>query len=48
MKKKTPNSSPFAVLDRFFVTSSIREKHKGFRILKVQKTLSLSLLSKND
>jgi hypothetical protein len=28
--KKTPNSSPFAVLGRFFITSSIREKHKGF------------------
>jgi hypothetical protein len=43
-----PNSSLFAVLDRFFVTSSVREKHKGFRMSKVRKTPSLSLLSKNN
>jgi hypothetical protein len=35
--KKTPNSSPFAVLDHFFVTSSVRKKHKGFRMSKVRK-----------
>jgi hypothetical protein len=46
VEDKTPNSSPFAVLDHFFVTSSIREKHRGFRMPKVQKTPSLSLLSK--
>jgi hypothetical protein len=30
VEKKTPNSSPFVVIDRFFITSSIREKHEGF------------------
>jgi hypothetical protein len=35
--RKAPNSSPFAVLDCFFVTSSIREKYKGFGMPKVQK-----------
>jgi hypothetical protein len=44
VEKKTPDSSPFAVLDRFSVTSSIYEKHRGFRIPKVRKTPSLSLL----
>jgi hypothetical protein len=48
VEKKTRNSSPFVVLDRFFVTSSIREKHKGFGMPKVRKTPSLSLLSKNN
>jgi hypothetical protein len=38
----------FAVPDCFFITSSIREKHKGFRMPKVRKTPSLSLLSKNE
>jgi hypothetical protein len=36
-EKKTHKSIPFTVLDRFFVTSSIREKHKGFGTPKVQK-----------
>jgi hypothetical protein len=25
-----PNISPFTVLDHFFITSSIHEKHEGF------------------
>jgi hypothetical protein len=38
--KHGPNSSPFAVLDRFFVTSLIREKSLlGFRKEKVRKHL---------
>jgi hypothetical protein len=48
VEKKAPNSSPFAVLDHFFVTSSIREKHEGFKIPKVRKTPSLSSLPRND
>jgi hypothetical protein len=47
-EKKTPNSSPFTVLDHFFITSSIHEKYKGFGMPKVQKTPSLSLLLKNE
>jgi hypothetical protein len=47
-KKKTPNSSPFVVPDHFFIMSSVRKKHEGFRMPKVRKTPSLSLLSKND
>jgi hypothetical protein len=46
--EEDPNSSPFTVLDCFFVTSSIHEKHEGFGMLKVRKTPSLSLLSKKD
>jgi hypothetical protein len=34
------------VLDRFFMTSSIRKKYEGFGMPKVQKTPSLSLLLK--
>jgi hypothetical protein len=48
MEKKIPNSSPFAMLDGFFITSSIREKCEGFGMSKVQKTPSLSLLLKNE
>jgi hypothetical protein len=47
-REEDPNSSPFAVLDRFFVTSSVHEKYEGFEMPKVRKTPSLSLLSKND
>jgi hypothetical protein len=47
-EKKTPNSSPFVVLDRFFITSSIRKKYEGFWMPKVQKTPFLSLLLKNE
>jgi hypothetical protein len=39
VEKKTPNSSPFAVLDRFFVASSVRKKYEGFRMPKVRKHL---------
>jgi hypothetical protein len=46
--EEDPNSSPFAVLDRFFITSSIREKYESFRMPKVRKTPSLSLLLKNE
>jgi hypothetical protein len=34
-KRKAPNSSPFMVLDRFFITSSIRKKYEGFWMPKV-------------
>jgi hypothetical protein len=47
-EKKAPNISPFVVLDRFFVTSSIREKLEGFGMPKVRKTPSLISLPKND
>jgi hypothetical protein len=33
--EEDPNSSPFAVLGRFFITSSIHEKHEGFWMPKV-------------
>jgi hypothetical protein len=36
------------MLDRFSITSLIREKHEGFGMPKVRKTPSLSLLPKND
>jgi hypothetical protein len=32
--EEDPNSSPFTVPDRFFVTSSVHKKHKGFRMPK--------------
>jgi hypothetical protein len=41
-------SRTFAVLDCFFITSSIHEKHEGFRMPKIRKTSFLNLLSKND
>ena len=47
--KHRPNSSPFRGARSFFVTSLIREKSLlGFRKPKVQKTPSLSSLSRND
>ena len=46
--EKTPNNSPFAVLDRFFITSLIHEKYKGFKMPKVRKTPSLSLSLKTN
>jgi hypothetical protein len=46
--EEDPNSSPFAVLDHFFITSSIREQYEGFEMPKVQKTPSLSLLLKTN
>jgi hypothetical protein len=48
VEKKNPNSSPFVVLDRFFITSLIREKYEGFGMPKVRKTPSLSLLLKTN
>jgi hypothetical protein len=47
-EKKAPNSSPFAVLDRFFIMSSIHENYEGFWMPKVRKTPSLSLLLKTN
>jgi hypothetical protein len=47
--KHSPNSSPFRGARSFFVTSLIREKSLlSFRKPKVQKTPSLSSLSRND
>jgi hypothetical protein len=47
--KQSPNSSPFRGARSFFVTSLIREKSLlSFRKPKVQKTPSLSSLSRND
>jgi hypothetical protein len=47
--KHRPNSSPFRGARSFFVTSLIREKSLlGFGEPKVQKTPSLSSLSRND
>jgi hypothetical protein len=48
--KHSPNSSPFRGARSFFVTSLIREKKSllSFRKPKVQKTPSLSSLSRND
>jgi hypothetical protein len=38
-EKKTPNSSPFAVLERFFVTSSVRENTKDLECRRFEKHL---------
>jgi hypothetical protein len=46
-RRKPPTVAPSCARS-FFVTSSIREKHEGFRMTKVRKTPSLSSLSRND
>jgi hypothetical protein len=46
VEKKTLYSSPFAVSRSFFVMRSIREKHKGFGMPKVQKTFPELVIEK--
>jgi hypothetical protein len=38
-REEDPNCSPFTVLDHFFITSSVREKYEGLRMLNVRKHL---------
>jgi hypothetical protein len=44
-QKKAPNSSPFAVLDRFFVMISIREKSQRLRNAKGPKNTFPELIA---
>jgi hypothetical protein len=46
--EEDPQQYPLRGARSFYVTSSIHEKHKGFGMLKVRKTPSLSLLAGND
>jgi hypothetical protein len=47
-RRRRPPTVALCGARSFFVTSSIHEKHEGFRMPKVQKTPSLSSLRRND